>query len=111
MGKRQNYPSIDMQRTGRRIKRLITGAGYTPSMIQEYLHLACVQPIYRWYKGLILPSVDHLLSLSELLGVHMEDLLVKKCEKIDGFIMRYNDMSPREKRIMEYYKKLYVEAA
>lgn len=46
-----------------------------------------------------------------MLGVHMEDLLVKKCEKIDGFIMRYNEMSPREKRIMEYYKKLYVEAA
>jgi len=43
--------------------------------IQEYLKLACPQSIYRWYKGQILPSVDNLLMLSRLLGVHMEDLL------------------------------------
>ena len=78
MGNRQSYPNIDMQRTGKRIRYFIESAGYTPKMIQEYLHLSCVQPIYRWYKGLILPSVDHLFMLSELLGVHMEDLLVKK---------------------------------
>ena len=47
-------------------------------MSQEYLHLSCVQPIYRWCKGLILPSVDHLFTLSELLNVYMEDFLVKK---------------------------------
>ena len=57
---------------------MIESAGYIPSIIQDYLHLSCVQPIYRWYKGKILPSVDHLFMLSELLNVHMEDLLVKK---------------------------------
>ncbi|MBE5875710.1 MAG: hypothetical protein E7290_02335 [Lachnospiraceae bacterium] len=46
-------------------------------MIQDYLHLSCEQPIYRWYKGLILPSVDYLFMFSELLNVHMEDFLVK----------------------------------
>ena len=35
-------------------------------------------PIYRWYKGLILPSVDNLFMLSRLLNVHMEELLVEK---------------------------------
>ena len=78
MVKRIIYPNIDMQQTGRKLKYIIESAGYTPRMIQEYLHLSCVQPIYRWYKGSILPSVDHLLMLSELLDVHMEDLLVKK---------------------------------
>ena len=78
MAKRITYPNIDMQRTGRKLKHIIEKSGYTPRMIQEYLHLSCVQPIYRWYKGLILPSVAHLLMLSELLNVHMEDLLVKK---------------------------------
>lgn len=63
---KQTYPNIDMQQTGAKMKRLLEIAGYTPRMIQEYLHLSCVQPIYRWYKGLILPSVDHLLILSEL---------------------------------------------
>ena len=78
MNKRDTYPNIDMQKTGKRIRHFIEKAGYNPRMIQEYLHLSCVQPIYRWYKGSILPSVDHLFILSELLGVHMEDLLVKK---------------------------------
>ena len=78
MSQRPTYPNIDMQRTGIKLKCMLESAGYTPRMIQEYLHLSCVQPIYRWYKGLILPSVDHLFMLSELLNVHMEDLLVKK---------------------------------
>ena len=67
-----------MQKTGRKLKHMIESAGYTPRTIQDYLHLSCVQPIYRWYKGKILPSVDNLFMLSELLNVHMEDLLVKK---------------------------------
>ena len=78
MNKRESYPNIDMQKTGKRIRHFIEKAGYNPRMIQEYLHLSCVQPIYRWYKGSILPLVDHLFMLSELLGIHMEDLLVKK---------------------------------
>ena len=78
MNRKQTYLNIDMKTTGRKMKQMIESAGYTPRMIQEFLHLSCVQPIYRWYKGLILPSVDHLFMLSELLGVHMEDLLVKK---------------------------------
>ena len=45
---------------------MIESAGYIPSIIQDYLHLSCVQPIYRWYKGKILPSVDHLFMLRPL---------------------------------------------
>lgn len=75
---RKTYENIDMERTGIRMKNMLSNAGYTPNMIKDFLHLSCVQPIYRWYKGRILPSVDHLLMLSELLGVHMEELLVKK---------------------------------
>ena len=40
--------------------------------------LSCPQPIYRWFKGQILPSVNHLFVLSKLLNVHMEELLVEK---------------------------------
>ena len=75
---KSTYYNIDMQRTGHRLKFLLETAGYTPRMIQSYLHLSCVQPIYRWYRGLILPSVDHLFMLSELINVHMEDFIVKK---------------------------------
>ena len=111
MIKRIIYPNIDMQQTGRKLKYIIESAGYTPRMIQEYLHLSCVQPIYRWYKGLILPSVDHLLVLSELLDVHMEDLLVKKnAMPFVHDIEQYNAESA-QRRIILYCKKIYQSVA
>lgn len=67
---------IDMKLTGARIRQLVMEAGYDVKTIQRLLHLSCPQPVYRWFKGQVLPTVDHLLALSRLLGVHMEELLV-----------------------------------
>ena len=111
MVKRIIYPNIDMQQTGRKLKYIIESAGYTPRMIQEYLHLSCVQPIYRWYKGLILPSVDHLLVLSELLDVHMEDLLVKKNAMPFVYDIEQYNAESAQRRIILYCKKIYQSVA
>lgn len=100
------YPNIDMRRTGKRIKYMIETAGYTPRMIQEYLHLSCVQPIYRWYKGTILPSVDHLFMLSELLNVHMEEFLVKDSLPVIIDIEQYKTLR-RHTRFMDYHNMIY----
>ncbi len=118
------YPNIDMQRTGIRLKKLIQKRGYSATNIQKYLHLSCPQPVYRWFKGTILPSVDHLLMLSELLGVHMEELLVKKQNSLcpsdsitweEWFNWNEEEYSYSEEqdrtqkagiRLMTYYKKL-----
>ena len=69
--------SIDIIETGKHLKTLAQRSGYSVKYIQQYLGLSCPQPVYRWYKGVILPSVDNLLRLSELYRVHMEELLVK----------------------------------
>lgn len=111
MENNKTYPNIDMQQTGKRIKHAITKAGYTPNMIKEYLHLSCVQPIYRWYKGLILPSVDHLFMLSELLGVHMEELLVKANNKPISCEMFVPNPLLQQIRLKEYCRKLYQISA
>ena len=108
MSQKPIYPNKDMEQTGKRLKYLAEAAGYTPRMLQEYLHLSCVQPIYRWYKGVILPSVDHLLMLSELLNVHMEDLLVKKNATMMSYDIEEHDV---QKRWMVYYKKIYQTVA
>ena len=107
LSQKQTYPNIDMQRTGRKLKAMIEAAGYTPRMIQEFLHLSCVQPIYRWYKGLILPSVDHLFMLSELLGVHMEDFLVKKNTVAMIYDVEQYCLQDAQKRFIAYYKQIY----
>ena len=111
MIQKPTYPNIDMQQTGRKLKHMIESAGYTPRMIQGYLHLSCVQPIYRWYKGVILPSVDHLLMLSELLNVHMEDLLVKKNSVPVIYDIKQCYSQAAQSRLMAYYKKIYQSVA
>lgn len=111
MNQKPTYPNIDMQRTGRRLKHMIESAGYTPRIIQDYLHLSCVQPIYRWYKGKILPSVDHLFMLSELLNVHMEDFLVKKNVVPVIYDIEQYYTRAAQKRFIAYYKKIYQSVA
>lgn len=106
MSSKPVYPNIDMRQTGKRIKYMIETAGYTPRMIQEYLHLSCVQPIYRWYKGTILPSVDHLFMLSELLNVHMEEFLVKNSLPVIIDIEQYKTQR-RHTRFMDYHNIIY----
>lgn len=51
--------------------------------IQYFLHLSCPQPVYRWIRGQILPSVDHLYVLAEVLQVYMEELLVTSSRRSD----------------------------
>ncbi len=70
------YTNIDTELTGRLLERRIRQSGYTVKELQHMLHLSCPQPIYRWFKGRALPSVDHLLFLSRILQCYMEELLV-----------------------------------
>lgn len=102
------YPNIDMIQTGLQLKKHIAQAGMSVKEIQIYLHLSCPQPIYRWINGKILPSVDHLLMLSELFGVHMEELLVKKENKKRMMNVGICDMSePKiQNRLWIYWKYL-----
>ena len=98
---------IDMKMTGERLKFLAKQNGYTVKDIQEYLGLACPQPIYRWYKGIILPSVDNLFRLHELFGVHMEELLVTDSVKlINTYELVAMNVTSMEKRILLYASKL-----
>ena len=102
------YENIDMKKTGILLKETIEKTGYTVKDIQKILHLSCPQPVYRWFKGIILPSVDHLYVLSRLLKIHMEDLLVPIQEEIS--ITELNkDYISSDKRLYEYWRRLCVK--
>ena len=96
--------SIDMRRTGLKLQRLAKQNGYSVEDIRKYLCLSCPQPVYRWYKGTILPSVDNLLRLSELFRVHMEELLVKKHteSQLEEVIYCANDSKAFYRRMKAY---------
>ena len=69
-------PEIDMEQTGRRLRRLCTINGYSVRDLQKYLLINCPQSIYNWFHGKTLPSLDHLFALSMLLHVPMNWLVV-----------------------------------
>ena len=99
------YQPIDPIKTGAKIKRILKAAGYEVRDIQKYLHLSCPQSIYRWFKGKILPSVEHLCALSRLLNVHMEDFLVLQEQSIEDNIGEAIG-DARTRRLLSYMKCL-----
>lgn len=71
-----NLPRIDMIKTGRNITRLRKKAGLTVKELQEAFGFATPQAIYKWQRGMSLPTVDNLLILSVLLGVSLDELII-----------------------------------
>lgn len=49
-------PMIDKLKTGQNLKQLLRERNITPADIAEYLHLSCVQTVYRWFEGVNIPS-------------------------------------------------------
>lgn len=97
------YPTIDLEKTGIKLKNMLKMAGYDVKFIQEYLHLSCPQSIYRWFKGKTLPTVENLCALSKLLEVHMEELLVLHGQAVDDR-MNKTAADVRMKRLFSYIK-------
>lgn len=95
-----HYRNIKPEATGRLLKYKIKNAGFTVSDIQKYLNLSCPQPIYRWFKGTIMPSVNHLYALSRLLGVHMDELIISL--KFDYCDVDDVDFKSQNERITVY---------
>lgn len=96
------YLCIDLEKTGRRMESLMRQRGYTVKDIQNILHLSCPQPVYRWIRGQILPSVDHLLVLARIFQVHMEELLVTAYPRQEGLS---KEECARRNRMVEYGRR------
>ena len=79
-----NFPTIDLVRTGDNIKKLRKSRGLTVKQLQDYFGFERPQAIYKWQKGQCLPSVDNLFALSKLLQVPMQQILV---ESGQGFFL------------------------
>ena len=78
------FPVIDMIATGENIKHLRIERGLTVRDLQQYFGFEEPQAIYKWQRGLSLPSVDNLYALGALLGLSMDEILVPV--KVHGVI-------------------------
>ena len=70
------FPTIDLEATGRNITRLRIDAGLSVKDLQDVFGFATPQAIYKWQRGITLPSVDNLVLLATIFGVTIDEILV-----------------------------------
>ena len=73
-----NIPTVDLVATGKNIEKLRKEAGLSVKELQNIFGFGTPQAIYKWQKGICLPTVDNLLILSMLFKVSIENILVIK---------------------------------
>ena len=70
------WPVIDMTATGRNIVRMRQNAGLTVKDLQDVFGFSTPQAIYKWQRGMAMPTVDNLVVLAAVFGVTIDDILV-----------------------------------
>ncbi len=68
-------PTINREKTGRRIRTLMRERGFSVQSVREALSLGSLQAVYHWLEGKSMPTLDNLYALSELLQVPMDDMI------------------------------------
>ena len=71
-----HMPVIDMTATGVNITRLRVHAGMMVKNLQDIFGFTTPQAIYKWQRGVALPTVDNLVVLAAVFGVRIDDILV-----------------------------------
>ena len=76
------YLSIEPEKTGKKIKKLLDASRYTVRDVQLLMGFNNPQAIYKWLSGKSLPSIDNFVILSRLLHTSIDNLLV-----VDGEVV------------------------
>ena len=71
------FPSIDLTATGIRITQLRQQAGLTVRDLQGIFGFNTPQAIYRWQRGLTLPTLDNLVVLAAVFGTTLDSIIVR----------------------------------
>ena len=69
-------PMIDTIGTGRNITVLRKRAGLSVADLQDIFGFATPQAIYKWQRGMTLPTIDNLVVLATVFGVTMDEIIV-----------------------------------
>lgn len=72
----QNNTIINMEKTGENITKLRIESGLSVRELQKIFGFATPQAIYKWQRGIVLPTVDNLVILAEVFNVSIEEILV-----------------------------------
>ena len=67
---------IDLKATGQNIELLRKSAGVSVRDIQDVMGFANPQAVYKWQKGVCLPTIDNLVILAAVLDATIDEILV-----------------------------------
>ncbi|MBR2809222.1 MAG: helix-turn-helix transcriptional regulator [Erysipelotrichaceae bacterium] len=67
---------INMEETGKNIARIRKEKGITVRQIQEAMGFNTPQAIFKWQKGVTLPSLENLIVLAELFNKTIDEIVV-----------------------------------
>ncbi len=81
------FPVIDLQATGRRIKEVREKKGITVKTLQMFLGFNEPVSIYKWQRGECLPTFDNMYAMACLFGVGIDDLLVGNRQEVVFFAL------------------------
>lgn len=81
------FPVIDLQATGRRIKEVREKKGITVKTLQMFLGFNEPVSIYKWQRGECLPTFDNMYAMACLFGVGIDDLLVGNRQEVIFFAL------------------------
>ena len=71
-------PKIDVEATAKNIRYYRKEEGFTQMELADCFGFTTNQMVWRWENGKALPSVDNLVVLAYVLGVSIDDLIVRK---------------------------------
>ena len=72
-----NFPTINLVATGQNIVRLRKAAGLSVKDLQDIFGFASPQAIYKWQRGVALPTLDNLVVLAAVLGTTLDAIVVR----------------------------------
>lgn len=67
--------TLDKQKVGLNLYRLLDESNYTYEYVAEFLMLSSPRVIYEWTKGTKMPTIENLMNLADLFEVRIEDIL------------------------------------
>ena len=69
-------PVIDARATGENINRMRKARGLSTAEMQDILGFTNRNAIYKWFRGVNLPTLDNLVILAALFDVNVSDIIV-----------------------------------
>lgn len=72
--------TIDTIKTGKRIEQLRKQVGISVSQLQKMFGFSTPNAIYKWQRGVSMPTVDNFVILASIFATTIDDIIVIKEE-------------------------------